>query len=147
EREEGDNVGNYVITRGNLSLDDNYVLVFEAGALTITPLETTVVADDKTKVFGTDDPALTYTFMPELIGDDVFAGGLDRAEGDDVGSYAITQGDLSLSDNYEITFEEGTLTITPAAYEGITFNDGSFEYDGTEHVLELNGELPEEVTV
>ena len=147
EREEGDNVGNYVITRGNLSLDDNYVLVFEAGALTITPLETTVVADDKTKVFGTDDPALTYTFMPELIGDDAFAGGLDRAEGDDVGSYAITQGDLSLSDNYEITFEEGTLTIMPAAYEGITFNDGSFEYDGTEHVLELNGELPEEVTV
>src|SRR5690606_14884034 len=60
---------------------------------------------------------------------------------------AITQGNLSLSDNYEITFEAGTLTITPAEYEGITFNSGSFVYDGTEHVLELTGALPEGTSV
>src|SRR5690606_9901623 len=45
------------------------------------------------------------------------------------------------------TFEAGTLTITPAEYEGIAFNSGSFVYDGTEHVLELIGELPEGTTV
>src|SRR5690606_18352734 len=92
--------------------------------------------------FGADDPALTYTFTPELIGDDAFTGGLDREEGEDVGDYAITQGNLSLSDNYEITFEEGTLAITPADYEGVTFTNASFAYDGEEHVLAITGELP-----
>src|SRR5690606_37880286 len=119
-------------------------------AFVITPLEIAVTAESQTKVFGTDDPALAYTYTPELIGDDVFAGGLERERGDDVGSYLITQGDLSLSDNYEITFEEGTLTITRADIgdiEGIVFEDASSEYDGTEHVLALSGELPEEVTV
>src|SRR5690606_38298468 len=112
-----------------------------------TPLEITVTAADKTKVFGTDDPALTYTFTPELIGDDAFTGGLDREEGEGVGTYAITQGNLSLGDNYEVTFEEGTLTITPADYEGVEFDNASFVYDGTEHVLELTGDLPEGASV
>lgn len=146
-REEGEDVGTYAITQGDLSLSDNYEMTFEPGTLTITPLEITVAAADKTKVFGTDDPTLTYTFTPELIGDDAFTGELDRAEGQRVGTYAITQGNLSLGANYEITFGEGTLTITPADYEGIAFNDGSFMYDGTGHVLELTGELPEGVSV
>src|SRR5690606_20626391 len=89
-----------------------------------------------------DDPALTYTFIPGLIDGDAFAGELTRAEGENVGSYAITQGNLSLDDNYEIVFEEGTLTITRADYEGVEFENGSFVYDGTEHTLELTGELP-----
>ncbi|MFB2120912.1 MBG domain-containing protein [Parapedobacter sp. 2B3] len=147
DRDVGEDVGDYAITRGNLSLDDNYALVFEAGTLTITPLEITVVADDKTKVFGTDDPILTYAFTPELVGSDAFAGGLAREGGDDVGSYTINQGDLLLGDNYEITFEQGTLTITPAVYEGVELINTSFEYDGTEHMLELTGELPEGATV
>src|SRR5690606_9924424 len=112
-----------------------------------TPLEITVTAADKTKVFGTDDPALSYTFAPELIGDDAFTGVLTREEGEDVGSYTITQGNLSLDDNYEITFEEGTLRITPVDYGGVEFNNASFVYDGTEHVLELTGDLPEGASV
>src|SRR3546814_2558349 len=35
----------------------------------------------------------------------------------------------------------------PADYEDITFNSGSFVYDGTEHMLELTGELPEGASV
>ncbi|MEC3879003.1 BspA family leucine-rich repeat surface protein, partial [Parapedobacter sp. 10938] len=126
---------------------NNYEDAELTATLTITPLGITVTAEDKSKAFGTDDPALTYTFTPELIGDDVFTGSLDRAEGGNVGSYAITQGNLVLSDNYEITFEDGTLTITPANYEGVAFNNGSFVYDGTEHTLELTSELPEGVSV
>src|SRR5690606_33385818 len=217
--EEGENVGSYAITQGNLSLDDNYEITFEGGTLTIatadyegiefnnasfgydgtehtleltgelpegasvryeidgepgnsatdagtyaviaiidgganyrdveltatltiTPLEVTVTATDKTKVFGADDPAFTYTFIPELVGDDAFSGNLARAEGETVGDYAIMQGDLSLGDNYEITFEAGKLTITQQQVTGIAFNSISSTYDGTEQRLILAGELP-----
>src|SRR5690606_21433674 len=86
--------------------------------LTIAPLEITVTAAEQTKVFGADDPALTYTYAPELIGDDTFTGGLDREEGEDVGDYTITQGGLSLGHNYAVAFESGTLKITQRQITG-----------------------------
>src|SRR5690606_15826732 len=121
---------------------NNYEDAELTAMLTITPFEIAVTAADKMKALGTDDPALTYTFTPEPVGDDAFTGNLGREGGEDVGSYAITQGNLSLSDNYEIIFEEATLTITPAEISGITFNDISSTYDGTEHRLNLAGDLP-----
>src|SRR3546814_530956 len=110
--------------------------------LTITSLEITVTADDQSKAFGTDDPALTYTFTPELIDGDTFTGGLDREEGESVGAYAITRGDLSLGNNYTVAFEAGKLTITSRQITGVAFENTSFTYDGTEHRLTLAGELP-----
>lgn len=49
--------------------------------LTIAPLKIEVTAESQTKVFGTDDPALTYTYSPELISDDQFTGALIRDAG------------------------------------------------------------------
>src|SRR5690606_14560887 len=149
-REGGVDVGHYDIElefageRAN-----NYAVTFEMdnNAFMITPLAIAVTAEDKSKVFGSDDPALTYTFAPELVGDDEFTGVLDREDGEDVGDYAITQGNLSLGTNYEINFEGGTLTIHAAGFDGITFNDLTVPYDGSEHVLALTGELPEGVAV
>src|SRR5690606_24264572 len=75
-RETGEDVGRYDI---ELVFDGeqagNYTMSFEADndAFVITPLEIAVTAENQTKVFGADDPALTYTYAPELIGDDVFA--------------------------------------------------------------------------
>ncbi|PPK99898.1 BspA family leucine-rich repeat surface protein [Parapedobacter indicus] len=149
-REAGEHVGAYDIELEFEGIQaNNYVITFNAvnNAFVITPLEITATAADKTKVFGTNDPTLTFTFTPELIGSDAFTGGLDREEGENVGAYAITQGNLALDDNYEIEFQEGTLTIISADYEGVEFHSRSFVYDGTEHVLELTGELPEGVTV
>src|SRR3546814_8609486 len=90
--------------------------------LTITSLEITVTADDQSKAFGTDDPALTYTFTPELIDGDTFTGGLDREEGESVGAYAITRGDLSLGNNYTVAFEAGNLTITSRQITGVALD-------------------------
>ncbi|WP_188752688.1 BspA family leucine-rich repeat surface protein [Parapedobacter defluvii] len=149
-REAGENVGSYDINlefAGEQVL--NYSITFETdnNVFRITPLQITVTAENQAKTFGTDDPELTYTFTPGLVGHDEFSGDLDREEGEGVGTYAIARGDLSLGDNYEIVFEEGALTITPAGYEGIEFKDASFVYDGTEHALELTGELPEGVVL
>ncbi|WP_257666067.1 BspA family leucine-rich repeat surface protein [Parapedobacter tibetensis] len=126
---------------------DNYEDVELTAELTVTPLEITVTADNKSKVFGSDDPALTYTFAPELIGDDAFTGTLSRDAGEDVGDYAITQGNLSAGDNYAITSEEGSLAITPAVITGITLEDASFTYDGMNKSLGIEGELLDGISV
>jgi hypothetical protein len=57
---------------------------------------------------------LTYGFTPALIGADTFTGALTRAAGEDVGTYAITQGTLALSTNYTLSFTGANFEITPA---------------------------------
>ena len=82
----------------------------------ITPKPITVRADDKSKVYGSADPALTVT-VPDgaLESGDSLSGDLERAAGKDVGGYAITKGSLSAGDNYDLTVTPGTLTITKKA--------------------------------
>ena len=67
-------------------------------------------ADDKTKVYGSADPALTVT-VPDgaLESGDSLSGELERAAGKDVGSYAITKGSLTAGGNYDLTVTPGTL--------------------------------------
>ena len=90
----------------------------------------TVTANPQTKVYGTDDPALTDTatgFVDTTVDgvtiDDtaasVLTGKLARAKsgtlaGEQAGGYAITQGTLAADSNYTIPFTGSTLTITPA---------------------------------
>ena len=78
----------------------------------------TVTANNQSKIYGADDPALTYTSIPLVD----FTGSLQRVAGENVGTYSVNQGNLSAGDNYDITFNPGTLTITigPAATE-VTF--------------------------
>ncbi|HBG07778.1 MAG TPA: hypothetical protein DDY22_20030, partial [Geobacter sp.] len=44
----------------------------------------------------------------------IITGSLHRAPGQDAGSYAIDQGDLSAGSNYTIDFTGANLTINPA---------------------------------
>ncbi len=84
------------------------------GTLTIDKAALTIVAANQTRIYGTADPTLTYTTTGLVNGDQV-SGALSRAAGKDVGTYAISQGDLSASQNYTISFTGATLTINPAA--------------------------------
>src|SRR5207302_4687031 len=71
------------------------------------------VADPKTKVYGSTDPALTYQVTTgSLVTGDVFTGALTRAAGQNVGSYAIQQGTLALGSNYTLSYAGANLTIT-----------------------------------
>ena len=116
ERAAGKDVGSYAITKGSLTAGGNYDLTVTPGTLTITKKAITVSADDKTKVYGSDDPALTVT-VPNgaLETGDSLSGNLERAAGKDVGSYAITKGSLTAGGNYDLTVTPGTLTITKKA--------------------------------
>jgi hypothetical protein len=74
-----------------------------------------VTADAQSKVYGTNDPALTYKVISgSLVSNDAFTGALARNAGENVGSYAITQGTLALTSNYALTYVGANLTITQA---------------------------------
>ncbi|WP_226995372.1 T9SS type A sorting domain-containing protein [Candidatus Symbiothrix dinenymphae] len=88
-------------------------------ALTVTPATLTVTPNaGQSKIIGTPNPAAyTYTTSGWQNGDgaSLLSGALDRATGENVGTYAITQGTLDAGDNYTIDFTPGvTFEIKPA---------------------------------
>jgi hypothetical protein len=115
-RADGKDVGSYAITKGSLTAGGNYELTVTPGSLTITKKAITVKADDKTKVYGSADPALTVTVPAGALEQgDSLSGSLVRAPGSNVGGYAITIGSLTAGGNYDLTVTPGTLTITKKA--------------------------------
>ncbi|MCA3256184.1 MAG: hypothetical protein INF91_11280, partial [Alphaproteobacteria bacterium] len=103
----GANAGNYTITNSGST----------AGTITVTPATLTVIADNKTKVFGQTDPALTFTGSGLKNSDtlaSVLTGGLTRVAGENAGTYAINQGTLAANANYTVAFTPGVFTINPA---------------------------------
>jgi hypothetical protein len=113
-RNTGNNVGTYAITQGTLALNDNYTITFVSSNLTITPKAITVTADKKSKMFGEQDPELTYAVSPDLVAGDTFSGALSREQGEDVGTYTINQHTLTAGDNYTINYVGSQFIITPA---------------------------------
>jgi hypothetical protein len=109
-RDAGDNVGVYAIRVGSLA-NSNYEITFVSANLTVTAKPVTVTADAKSKVNGDNDPALTYTTIG-LLGGDTLSGALTRDAGENVGTYAIRQGTLSVGSNYSLSFTGNSLTIT-----------------------------------
>ena len=88
------------------------------------------------------DPGLTYTYSNQVSGQTPkFSGALSRAEGENVGTYAINKNTLVLVDNspflannYTLSYVGANLTITAknASTFTATLNPTSYTYDGTE---------------
>ena len=114
-------MGTYAINQGTLALNGNYTLAYTSADLTIGKKTITVTATSKAKVYGTTDPVFTYSVSPNLISGDAFTGALTRAAGENVGTYAISQGTLSAGNNYTITYAGNDFTITKAD-QTITWN-------------------------
>jgi predicted outer membrane repeat protein len=113
-RATGENVGSYTITQGSLSAGSNYTINYTSKEYSITAKPITVTADaSQTKVYGTTDPVYTYSVSPVLVGTDTFTGALSRLAGENAGSYAIGQGNLSAGSNYTIAYEANDFEITP----------------------------------
>ncbi len=128
-------VGSYTITPGGLT-SDNYTITFTDGSLEITRATLTITADNQTKVYdGTVFSGFTASYsgfvnsenQSNLSGSLAFSGDATTETG--VGSYILTPGGFT-SDNYDITFTDGSLEITQAPLT-ITANDQSKVYDGT----------------
>ena len=111
-RASGENVGRYSIDASQLR-NPNYQVTAQEGTLTIDPRPVTVSADAQSKTYGNTDPALTYRVTAgNLVGSDTLSGALSRASGENVGRYSIDASQLR-NPNYQITAQDGTLTIKP----------------------------------
>ena len=126
-RDAGENVGDYAIKQGTLTLGSNYELSFVGANLTIGPATLFVDAADKLKTYGEDDPQFTYAlrgFVDDEAADSAGvtgAAGCSRVAGEDVGEYEIAcaPGDLKIDEskpqNYVFAMgTKGKLTISAA---------------------------------
>ena len=110
--------GPYAISVGTLSSQLGYTLNFAGDTFAISQRPVTVTADaGQNKVYGNADPA-SYTFTNTSLGTGVaLVGSLARNAGENVGSYAITQGGITnaANTNYTITYVGNNFGITPRA--------------------------------
>ncbi len=108
---------NWTFNGGTNYLDQSGSVAISIGRRAIT-----VTADNKSKIYGSADPVLTYQVSSgSLAATDAFFGSLARASGENVGSYAINRGSLNLgsvSGNYELSFVGATLQILHATLSG-----------------------------
>ena len=87
-----------------------------------------------------------YWYKAQEADDSAYVLGLPA----DAGTYTVKVGALYLRSSYkeywECTFD---VTIAKAAYDmsGVTFEGGSFTYDGQTHSIVISGDLPTGVTV
>ncbi|HOM35731.1 MAG TPA: MBG domain-containing protein [Bacteroidales bacterium] len=121
-RESGENVGYYIITQGNLSLGTNYHIIFNSQMFQIFPRQIAVTANSGIqKTYGMPDPTFGYTFSGSIYMGDGFTGSLSREPGENVGTYPITIGTLTLGPNYEITFNSALFTINPKSLTVVVY--------------------------
>ena len=141
--------GSYYV-KADVAETQNYEAVSTKTSFTISKKDVTVTPKSgQKKTYGEYDPELTYNAV--LVGDDTLSGSLARAEGENVGSYSITQGTLANS-NYNIIFTTGVtfsieqkqltddmLSLDPVNYTytgamvspTVCYHDDTTKVDGT----------------
>jgi len=125
----------YVITPSGLT-SDNYAISFVDGSLAITKIPLTIIAEDKTKSYdGNPYSPFTVAYTGFVHGDtsstltgDLSTTGTAATTVNAGTGYVITPSGLT-SDNYAISFVDGSLAITKIPLT-ITAEDKTKPYDG-----------------
>ncbi|MFH7018315.1 MBG domain-containing protein [Flavobacterium sp. FlaQc-47] len=112
-------VGIYPITASG-AISTNYTISYVDGTLNVTSAALlTIIADNKTKVYGEVNPVLTVTYVGFVNGDTETSLTTlptittTAVTGSPVGTYPITANGAATL-NYTITYVPGILTVTPA---------------------------------
>lgn len=121
--------GKYVV-RVTVAADGNYREASETATFTISKAKVSVKADDKSMVYGDNEPVLTWTLTSGTVyGTDKLNITLDRTKGIDVDEYTVTaSAEEGANPNYDITFATGVFEITKRTI-GIEWGNTSFVYD------------------
>jgi hypothetical protein len=102
----------------------NYTVSVTDGVLTVIPAPLTVQADDQSRLYGQANPAFTATCTGFVNGDTLASltsppvSTTTATQVDSPGNYPIHVGGAA-SPNYALNFVDGTLTILPAASQGL----------------------------
>lgn len=109
------NAGTYKIY---FKVVDNDTLAEEKGSVTLTinKKAVTVKVDDVTITYG-DTPAFSYTVTELVDGENLSGEAVYSGAGKDVGEYVISVSGLTASDNYNVSFVTGKLTINKKTAE------------------------------
>lgn len=138
-------VKSYKVVRGSDDVTGNYKFTDSVnGTLTITAKPLTIIADSAEKVY--DGQPLTknsFTNTELAEGDKLTAtvtgSQTNVGSSDNVASAAVIMaGEENVTANYTITYEKGSLTVTPVTDEVIvtvTERGGDYLYDGGEKVV------------
>ncbi len=134
-------VGTYAIT-GSGALDNNYNFNYVNGTLTVNKATLTATADNKSRVYGDANPALTVTYTGFKNGDTssvinsaaTASTGANATSG--VNTYAIIAAGAS-DDNYDFTYVGGTLTVNKATLTA-TASNGARAYGDANPALTVS---------
>lgn len=111
-------VGQYPITASG-GIDNNYLFIYQNGTLQINPALLTATANDTSRMYGSSNPAFTYTIQGFMNGEDsavllsppvAFCPALPESP---VGTYPIILSG-GVATNYNFTYIPGTLTVYQA---------------------------------
>lgn len=92
----------------------NYQSMSGSSLVTIQKREVRVAAQTGQKTYGDCDPVIKYQVTAgSLAAGDAFSGNPERTPGENAGQYAIGQGSLTLTDNYEMLFAGNDFQILP----------------------------------
>ncbi len=132
------NAGSYSITPSGLT-HASYDIVYVGSTLTITQADLVITADDQSRVYGDvlETASSNFTSVGLVVGDSIDTVAVNSLRGADastaVGNYADdilisdAQGSSFLASNYNITYNPGSLEITPRPIV-ITLDDQSKTY-------------------
>lgn len=109
------NAGTYKIY---FKVVDNDTLAEEKGSVTLTinKKAVTVKVDDVTITYG-ETPAFSYTVTGLVEGENLSGEAVYSGAGKDAGEYVISVSGITASDNYNVTFVTGKLTINKKSAE------------------------------
>ena len=145
----GEQVGTFAINIGSLAATSNYnAPTFTSANFTINKAALGINATAASKIYGVNDPTLSYTSTGLVSGtvdgvalNDTISGSLSRTSfgtlaGEQVGTFAINQGTVAVSapTNYTTTYTGANLTINKAAL-GINATAASKTYGTTDPTL------------
>jgi hypothetical protein len=125
------NVGNYAITPSGAAAQ-NYNFNYQQGILTVQKRNLQVIPDNKSRIYGDANPALTLSYVGFVNVNTVAVittqpqAATSATISSNVGDYSITCSGGNAT-NYSFTYETGTLNITKAALS-ITANNASRNY-------------------
>ena len=110
-------VQNVPITVSGAS-DDNYTFTYTPGTLTITKAQLTATADNKSRPYGSPNPANSITYNGFMNSDGPTsitqpAASTSATTASNVGTYPIVVSGGSAT-NYQLVLVNGTITVTPA---------------------------------
>ncbi|WP_217572145.1 MBG domain-containing protein [Mesorhizobium sp. GbtcB19] len=138
DRVAGENAGSYAIGQGTLTdaNNSNYDITFAGADFSIARRAITVTADAKSRAQGEVNPPLTYSIGGlGLAGGDTLAGALSTGAttSSAPGTYAIEQGSLSASANYDLTYVGANLVVQPSAVTATTDTASVVAYNSVAH--------------